>query len=177
MIPAKTQYKIYNAELLVIIKAFQIWRHYLEGCKHAVLVLANHNNLRWVMDTKSLSFRQVRWAQELSRYYFRIDYYQSKANGASDGLSCFSQRKQGKEDKFKLENAQIFYKLQSSLTSASFSGFNPSTKLLLLHRVFIWAPHVLPQLRQFWDTFQTELANEKSYKASIGGIRLRLSKL
>ena len=36
---------------------------------------------------------------------------------------------------------------------------------------------MLPQLRQFWDTFQAELADENTYKASIGGMRLRLSEL
>ena len=43
------------------------------------------------MDTKSLSFCQVRWAQELSRYYFQIDYCQDKANEATDALSRFPQ--------------------------------------------------------------------------------------
>ncbi len=38
------------------------------------------------MDTKSLSSRHVRWAQELSRYHVRIDYRQGKANGAADTL-------------------------------------------------------------------------------------------
>ena len=36
---------------------------------------------------------------------------------------------------------------------------------------------MLPQLRQFWDTFRVELANENLYKASIGGMSLRLSEL
>ena len=36
---------------------------------------------------------------------------------------------------------------------------------------------MLPQLRQFWNTFQAELADENLYKASIGGMRLRLSEL
>ena len=39
------------------------------------------------METKNLSSGQVRWAQELSRYYFRIDYHQNKANKAADALS------------------------------------------------------------------------------------------
>ena len=60
MIPAKTWYETYNAELLAIVEAFKTWRHYLEGCKHEVLVLTDHNNLRQFMDTKSLSCRQVR---------------------------------------------------------------------------------------------------------------------
>ena len=36
---------------------------------------------------------------------------------------------------------------------------------------------MLPHLRQFWKMFQTELANKEPYKASIGGMRLRLFEL
>ena len=89
MIPAETQYETYNGELLAIVKTFKTWRHYLEGCKYKVLVFTDHNNLCQFMDTKSLSSRQVRWAQELSRYYFQIDYCQGKANRATDALSWY----------------------------------------------------------------------------------------
>ncbi len=60
MIFVETWYETHNQELLAIVKAFKTWRHYLEGCKYEVLVLTDHNNLRRFMDTKSLSFRQVR---------------------------------------------------------------------------------------------------------------------
>ena len=60
MIPAETQYKTHDAELLAIVEAFKTWRHYLEGCKHEVLVLTDHNNLCRFIDTKSLSSCQVR---------------------------------------------------------------------------------------------------------------------
>ena len=60
MIPAETRYKTHDGELLAIVEAFKTWRYYLEGCKHEVLVLTNHNNLCRFMDTKSLSSRQVR---------------------------------------------------------------------------------------------------------------------
>ena len=99
MIPAETRYETHDGELLAIVEAFKTWRHYLEGCKHEVLVLTDHNNLRRFMDTKSLSSRQVRWAQELSRYHFQIDYRQGKANAAADALSRFSQRSQDEKDK------------------------------------------------------------------------------
>ena len=51
------------------------------------------------MDTKSLSFRQVWWAQELLRYHFRIDYRQGKANAAADALSRFPHCSQSNEEK------------------------------------------------------------------------------
>ena len=92
MIPAETRYETHDGELLAIVEAFKTWRHYLEGCKHEVLVLTDHNNLRCFMDTKSLSSQQVCWAQELSQYYFQIDYCQGKANAAADTLLRFPQR-------------------------------------------------------------------------------------
>ena len=54
MIPAKTQYKIHNNELLAIVEAFKIWRYYLESCKHKVFMFTNHHNLCRFIDIKSL---------------------------------------------------------------------------------------------------------------------------
>ena len=66
MISAKTWYKTHDGEFLAIVEAFKTWHHYLEFCKHEILVLINYNNLRYFIDTKSLSSRQVRWAKVLS---------------------------------------------------------------------------------------------------------------
>ena len=89
MIPAETQYETHNGELLAIVEAFKTWRHYLEGCKHEVFVITDHNNLRCFINTKSLSSRQVCWAQELSQYHFQIDYCQDKTNATANTLSRF----------------------------------------------------------------------------------------
>ena len=70
MIPAETEYEIHDSELLAIVEVFKTWRYYLEGYKHEVLVLTDHNNLRCFMDIKCLSSRQIRWAQEFSQYHF-----------------------------------------------------------------------------------------------------------
>ena len=94
MIPAKTQYKTHNGEFLAIVEAFKTWRHYLKGCNHKFLLLTDHNTVCRFMDIKSLSSKQVCWAQKLSRYHFWIDYYQGKANGAVDALFRFFQEKQ-----------------------------------------------------------------------------------
>ena len=98
MISTETRYKTPDDELLAIVKAFKMWRHYLESCKHEVLVLTDYNNLRCFINTKSLSSRQVCWTQEISRYHFQIDYCQGKANATADTLSRFLQRSQDKKD-------------------------------------------------------------------------------
>ena len=92
MILAEIRYETHDGELLAIVEALKNWRHYLKSFWHKVLVLTHHNNLWRFMDTKSLSFRKVRWAQELSHYYFWINYCQGKANGAIDALSWYLQR-------------------------------------------------------------------------------------
>ncbi len=74
MISTQTRYKTHNQELLAIVETVKTWRHYFEGYKYKLLVLSDHNNLRWFMDTKSLSSRLVRWAPEFFRYHFRIGY-------------------------------------------------------------------------------------------------------
>ena len=174
MISAETQYETHNDEFLAIVKAFKIWRHYLEGCKHGALVLTNHNNLCQFIETKNLSSRQVWWAQELSWYHFQIDYCQGKANGAADALFCFLQRNKDKEEKLWSENTRIFHCLQFSLTNATRSGLSALSSLSSLHQILICGTHGLPQLCQFWDTFCLELASKGHYKVSISSMRLRL---
>ncbi len=126
MILAETWYETHNGELLAIVKTFKTWRHYLDGCKHEVLVLIDHNKLQPFIDMKNLISRQVRWAQDLSRYYFQIDYWWSKANGAADNLSQYTQRRAEEEETLQAKNTKILYQLQSSL--ARVSGLNVGNK-------------------------------------------------
>ena len=44
------------------------------------------------------------------------------------------------------------------------------------HQIFIWKIVVLSQLRQFWDTIWSELANKSPYTASIRVIKMKLPK-
>ena len=94
---AETCYETHNSKLLAIVKAFKTWRYYFKSCKYKVLVLTDHNNLCQFMNTKNLSSKQVRWAQELSQYHFQIDYCQGKVNRAANTLSRFSQRNRSKK--------------------------------------------------------------------------------
>ena len=124
MIPAKTQYESHNSKLLAIVKAFKTWHHYLKGYNHKMLVLINYNILCRFIDIKSLSSRQVCWAQKLSQYHFQINYRQGKANAVADALSRFLQKSQDKEDELQAKNGQIFYYLQNSLTNTSLAGLS-----------------------------------------------------
>ncbi|OQE16980.1 hypothetical protein PENSTE_c022G07598 [Penicillium steckii] len=45
MIPAEINYDIHDKELLAIVSALKIWRAYLEGARHQILIKSDHKNL------------------------------------------------------------------------------------------------------------------------------------
>ena len=53
--PAKCNYKIYNKELLAIIRCFEEWRVELEGTELLVQVLTDRKSLEYFMITKKLT--------------------------------------------------------------------------------------------------------------------------
>ncbi len=46
MILAEIQYKMYDQELLAIVKVFKTWCHDLDGYKYKFLIFTDHNNFR-----------------------------------------------------------------------------------------------------------------------------------
>lgn len=87
MVPAERNYDIYDKELLAVVRCFQEWRHHLEGATFTVVVLTDHNNLRWFLSTKTLTGRQARWAEFLAGFDFIIQYRPGVAAGIPDALS------------------------------------------------------------------------------------------
>jgi hypothetical protein len=66
LIQAELNYNIHDKELLAIVVAFKVWRVYLEGAKHTIIMKTDHKNLTFFTTTKELTRRQARWAETLS---------------------------------------------------------------------------------------------------------------
>ena len=111
MIPAETWYKTYDNEFLTILEMFKTCWHYFKSCKHEYLVLTHYNNLCQFIDIKSLSSRQVHWAQKLSCYHFQINYHQGKVNKAANTLSQYLQQSAEEKKIIRAKNIKIFYRL------------------------------------------------------------------
>ena len=86
MTKAERRYTTGDAEMLAIIQAFKVWRHYLEAPAIRTLVLTDHEALQCFMTTKALNRRQLRWAETLACFDFKIKYRKGKDNPA-DALS------------------------------------------------------------------------------------------
>ncbi len=100
-------------------------------------------------------------------------------------MSRYPQRSAEEEETLQAENMKILHQLQSSLARESELSVSEMSILRMkqqqvlspLHQVLICKTVVLPQLCQFWDIIQSELADKGPYTASIGGMRMRLPKL
>ena len=78
----KFWYKTHNQELLEIVQSFHTWYHFLKGSAHTVLVMTDHNNLKYFQITKTLTCWQTQWSLELAVFDFNIVYKVSKHNAA-----------------------------------------------------------------------------------------------
>ncbi|KAI1002241.1 hypothetical protein K3495_g5965 [Podosphaera aphanis] len=61
MSPAKSNYEIYDKELLAIVQAFEESRPELEGSLSPVEVVTDHKALKYFMRSRLLSRHQARW--------------------------------------------------------------------------------------------------------------------
>ena len=53
--PTERNYKIYDQELLSIIRALEEWQHYIQGSKFITKVLSNHKNLTYFRKAQKLN--------------------------------------------------------------------------------------------------------------------------
>ena len=63
---AKHNYTIYDKELLSIICGLEEWRHILEGTKHTIKILNDHQNLTYFQMAQTLNCHQAQWSLYLS---------------------------------------------------------------------------------------------------------------
>lgn len=83
--PHEKNYATHDLELLAIVFALKIWRHYLLGEKFELFT--NHKPLKYLFFQKDLNLRQQRWLEFLASDDLDILYTLEKANVVSDALS------------------------------------------------------------------------------------------
>ena len=84
---AEWNYEIHDKELLAILEAFKEWKHYLVGSDKLITVYTDHQNLQNFLTKKVWNQRQVRWAQRLAYYNFKIIYRPGARGDKPDALS------------------------------------------------------------------------------------------
>jgi len=85
--PDERNYDIHDKELLAILVAFMEWKHYLEGAEKPITVYTDHQNLQYFLTTKAWTHRQIRWAEKLCGFNFKIIYRPGIKGGKPHALS------------------------------------------------------------------------------------------
>ena len=78
-------YPTHDLELVAVVHALKIWRHYLMGahCK----IYTDHKSLKYFFTKKELNMRQRRWLVLVKDYDCEINYHPGQANEVADALS------------------------------------------------------------------------------------------
>ena len=81
----ETNYPTHDLELVAMVFALKIWRHYLyrETCQ----IFTDHKSLKYLFTQKELNLRQRRRLELIKDYDLIIDYHPGKANVAANALS------------------------------------------------------------------------------------------
>ena len=85
--PAERNYAIYDKELLSVIRGLEEWRHILEGTKHTIEILNDHQNLTYFRTAQTLNRCQARWSLYLSRFDYSLAHRASRHSAKPDALS------------------------------------------------------------------------------------------
>ena len=84
---AERNYKIYDKELLAIVKALAKWRQYLLDAVEPFEVWMDHENLKYFREPHKLNGQQARWYLKLQDYNFTLKHIPGKTNMKADILS------------------------------------------------------------------------------------------
>ena len=97
-LPAECNYEIHDKELLAVIRCLEEWDAELRSVK-SFTVLTDHKNLEHFMKIRRLNERQMRWAEILARYCFKLSYRPGMLASRPDALSRREQDvPEGQED-------------------------------------------------------------------------------
>jgi hypothetical protein len=78
-------YPTHDLELLAVVHALKVWRHYLLG--NLVHIYTDHKSLKYLFTQPDLNMRQQRWQELIKDYELEVHYHQGKANVVADALS------------------------------------------------------------------------------------------
>ncbi|CAD6915187.1 unnamed protein product [Tilletia controversa] len=84
---AQMNYRTHEKELLAALEALMKWEDQLLG--RPFTIITDHRSLEYLQTQKTLSGRQARWLEYLSRFTYRIQYVAGETNVVADYLSRF----------------------------------------------------------------------------------------
>ena len=83
----RRNYKIYNKEILIVVRCLEVWRYFLEGTTIKFEIWTDYKNLEYFIKVQKLNRKQVRWILYLSRFNFILKHVPGSKIKKVDSLS------------------------------------------------------------------------------------------
>ena len=83
-------YKIYDKDLLIIVKIFKEWHFKIYDTADSVIILTDYKNLKYFIIIYKLNHCQVCWNEFVSEFNFNIIYWLKVINNAADTFICYT---------------------------------------------------------------------------------------
>ena len=87
MTSAERNYKIHDKELLTIVACLCQWHHMLAGLPTQLVILTDHEALKYFKSQQWITSRQARWAVLLADFDFVLQYQPGDNAGEPDALT------------------------------------------------------------------------------------------
>nr|KYP53933.1 Transposon Ty3-G Gag-Pol polyprotein [Cajanus cajan] len=82
---ATLNYPTYDKELYALIRALQVWEHYL--VTREFIIHTDHESLKYIRGQGKLNKRHAKWVEYLEQFLYIIKYKKGKNNVVADALS------------------------------------------------------------------------------------------
>ncbi|KAJ1579938.1 hypothetical protein NDA15_002847 [Ustilago hordei] len=87
MSSAEKNYEIHDKELLAVVACLTQWRHMLAGLLNQLVILTDHEALKYFKSQRCITGRQARWAILLADFDFILQYRPGDKGGEPDALT------------------------------------------------------------------------------------------
>ncbi|KAJ1574395.1 hypothetical protein NDA15_001263 [Ustilago hordei] len=87
MSSAEKNYEIHDKELLAVVACLTQWRHMLAGLPNQLVILTDHEALKYFKSQRCITGRQARWAILLADFDFILQYRPGDKGGEPDALT------------------------------------------------------------------------------------------
>ncbi|SOV03296.1 uncharacterized protein UDID_18616 [Ustilago sp. UG-2017a] len=87
MSSAERNYEIHDKELLAVVACLTQWRHMLAGLPSQLVILTDHEALKYFKSQRRITGRQAQWAVLLADFDFILQYRPGDKGGEPDALT------------------------------------------------------------------------------------------
>ncbi|SYW74102.1 uncharacterized protein UHO2_00967 [Ustilago hordei] len=87
MSSAEKNYEIHDKELLAVVACLTQWQHMLAGLPSQLVILTDHEALKYFKSQRRITGRQARWAILLADFDFILQYQPGDKGGEPDALT------------------------------------------------------------------------------------------